>query len=224
LGGPRAKRQVLVAAGRQLRCGRSASARESPRSGHGGRLASPIGLAGGGLNLSGYADGDPINKSDPLGLCPMCEVAATATVTALASKAIDPANERRIASMDESVQASARLFVNLSAASGNPVRVTEGFRSFERQDELYAQGRTTPGDIVTNARGGQSYHNFGLAMDLAPVVGGRVNPFLAPSAQTVKIGVSLGWEWGGNWRGFKDRPHFQMTGGQTMQQLNAGRP
>jgi peptidoglycan LD-endopeptidase CwlK len=46
-----------------------------------------------------------------------------------------------------------------------PIRVTSGFRSFEEQDRLYAQGRTTAGQIVTNARGGESMHNFGVAFD-----------------------------------------------------------
>ena len=42
----------------------------------------------------------------------------------------------------------------------------QGFRTFALQDALYAQGRTTPGAIVTNAKGGQSPHNYGLAVDV----------------------------------------------------------
>lgn len=49
--------------------------------------------------------------------------------------------------------------------------VTEGFRSVARQNELYAQGRTRPGQIVTKARGGQSAHNYGLAVDVTVAKG-----------------------------------------------------
>ena len=106
--------------------------------------------------------------------------------------------ERKILQIDESVQFAARLLVNLSEASGNPVRVTQGLRTYAEQDALYAQGRTTPGPIVTNARGGQSYHNFGLAIDVAPVQGGRANPRAYPSSRTVGIGKGLGFSWGGD--------------------------
>lgn len=49
---------------------------------------------------------------------------------------------------------------------GLPIRMFEGFRSKERQDQLYAQGRTGPGIIVTYAKGGESMHQYGLAADL----------------------------------------------------------
>ncbi|MBA2872427.1 LAS superfamily LD-carboxypeptidase LdcB [Anoxybacillus calidus] len=50
------------------------------------------------------------------------------------------------------------------------VLITQGFRSIEEQNELYAQGRTKPGKIVTNAKGGYSYHNVGLAIDFCLLV------------------------------------------------------
>ena len=183
----------------------------------------PIGLAG-GLNLYGFANGDPVNFSDPFGLCPECVTAGVQFFAALGSRAIDVANERKISRLGESVQFGARLFVILSSASGNPIRITQGLRTYAEQDALYAQGRTTGGEIVTNARGGQSYHNFGLAIDVAPVQGGRVNPNAYPSDRSVTIGKALGWEWGGGWRRFKDRPHFQMTGGGSLDELRRGQP
>ncbi len=51
------------------------------------------------------------------------------------------------------------------AAAKLPFFLYMAFRTFEDQDELYAQGRTKPGQIVTNARGGDSLHNYGLAGD-----------------------------------------------------------
>jgi hypothetical protein len=49
--------------------------------------------------------------------------------------------------------------------------VTEGHRTYERQRELYAQGRTAPGAIVTQALPGESAHNFGLACDITTEYG-----------------------------------------------------
>ena len=55
-------------------------------------------------------------------------------------------------------------------AAGEHIEVTEGLRSYSRQEALYAQGRTEPGPIVTKAPGGYSWHNYGLAVDVAPFV------------------------------------------------------
>jgi peptidoglycan L-alanyl-D-glutamate endopeptidase CwlK len=50
------------------------------------------------------------------------------------------------------------------------VRIVQGLRTIEEQNVLYAQGRTKPGNIVTNAKSGSSYHNYGLAIDFAILV------------------------------------------------------
>jgi peptidoglycan L-alanyl-D-glutamate endopeptidase CwlK len=83
--------------------------------------------------------------------------------------------------------------------------LTEGFRSSERQDELYAQGRTKPGRVVTQAKGGQSPHNHGLAVDFAFVKGAKQD--WKKFGHCVRL---VGLEWGGDWNTFKDRPHVQM--------------
>ena len=53
------------------------------------------------------------------------------------------------------------------------VRITQGLRTFKEQDELYAQGRTKAGKKVTNAKAGQSIHNYGLAVDICLIIDGK---------------------------------------------------
>lgn len=102
-----------------------------------------------------------------------------------------------------------------------------GLRTFAEQDALYAQGRTTPGNKVTNAKGGQSWHNFGLAIDM--VEDGDPNKAgiqwsWANNASYLKIGTfaqQSGLEWGGFWKSFQDFPHVQMICGMTLADANA---
>ena len=97
--------------------------------------------------------------------------------------------------------------------NGMHVQVVQGLRTFAEQNALFAQGRTTPGQRVTNARGGQSNHNFGLAVDLCPFVNGQ--PQWQDDAGFHKIGAeakALKLEWGGDWRALIDMPHVQLPG------------
>jgi peptidoglycan LD-endopeptidase CwlK len=102
---------------------------------------------------------------------------------------------------------------------------TSGLRSIEEQNKLYALGRTTPnvdatpekpmGGTVTNAKGGQSYHNFGLAMDFAldkNTARAGLQPDWRPEAYIIlgEEAAKLDIEWGGLWRAFKDYPHVQV--------------
>lgn len=111
------------------------------------------------------------------------------------------------------VQKLADLFIALAATEGFNLRVTSGWRSFEEQEKLYAQGRTTPGKIVTNARAGESWHNWGCAFDVAD----RIRGYDIDWERVGKIGERCGFEWGGRWAGFIDRPHFQLTLGYTLE-------
>ena len=87
---------------------------------------------------------------------------------------------------------------------------------------INAQGRTKPGQVVTKARGGYSWHNFGLAFDIG-IFSQDGKQYYGESpdyAVCGKIGESLGLEWGGSWPNFKDEPHFQMNPkGYTLAQL-----
>ncbi len=88
---------------------------------------------------------------------------------------------------------------------------TSTYRDNEAQDALYAQGRTAPGKIVTNARGGQSAHNFRIAFDVVPVQNGKaVWNNLEVWKQIGAIGKELGLQWAGDWKKFKEFPHFQL--------------
>jgi peptidoglycan L-alanyl-D-glutamate endopeptidase CwlK len=111
--------------------------------------------------------------------------------------------------------------------------ITQGFRSMDEQAKLYAQGRTAPGHIVTNARPGTSYHNYGLAVDFALVTpDGKKAVWDVKSdfdhdgkadwMEVVAEAKKLGFEWGGDWTSFKDMPHLQITFGLSIKELMAG--
>lgn len=126
----------------------------------------------------------------------------------------DDVSERRVKEISKKIQNDVRGVFYEAKKKGINLRLTDGFRSFEKQDELYEQGRTKPGAIVTNARGGQSYHNYGLAFDVVDL------ELLWDGAdwETIgEIGKSFGFEWGGDW-GW-DKPHFQKTFGKSTSEL-----
>lgn len=110
------------------------------------------------------------------------------------------------------------LFERKLADHGIKVMLTWGYRSIDEQNRLYAKGRTAPGSIVTKARGGYSWHNFGLAADYAFVINGKVT-WNGPWDTFGRIAQQCGLEWGGSWKEFKDRPHVQMTRGKTLSQM-----
>lgn len=116
----------------------------------------------------------------------------------------------------------ASRLVALCALEGMQVFVTEGYRSLARQDELYARGRTAPGSIVTNAKGGQSFHNWRVAFDVAFLKDGKAT-YEGDWGKVGAIGESLGLEWGGRWDAILDRPHFQYAGGYTLQDFINGK-
>lgn len=95
------------------------------------------------------------------------------------------------------------------------IQVTQGLRTWAEQDALYAQGRTAPGKIVTNARGGYSMHNFGLAADLVPedVTPGQPDWDATHPAwrKMLAAGAAVGLAEGAQWRTFPDMPHFYLA-------------
>ena len=114
--------------------------------------------------------------------------------------------------------------LDLCAQRGLAILVTQGLRTCEEQDRLYAKGRTSPPVgkkfIVTNAKGGQSYHNFGLAFDIVVLDSlGKADWDTNHPGWTLaaKIGKSVGLEWGGDFTTITDFPHYQYTGGLSLQ-------
>ena len=100
--------------------------------------------------------------------------------------------------------------------------ITQGYRTFAESEKLYAQGRTLPGEIVTNARAGSSYHNYGLAIDFALVIDGKTtwNEKHPSWATVVNIFKKYGFTWGGDFAGsFKDYPHLEMRFGHNWRDL-----
>lgn len=132
-------------------------------------------------------------------------------------KEADSRSEANIATLLPRVRPFARALIEKAANQGIIIKVTSGTRSFAEQDELFAQGRTKPGEKVTNARGGFSNHNFGIAFDVT-IFKGSTDPekaktpvFESPVYKAVgALGTELGLEWGGNWKTIVDEPHFQL--------------
>jgi len=93
------------------------------------------------------------------------------------------------------------------------ILVTCTYRPMEDQAVLYAQGRTTPGRIVTNAKPGQSAHNYRLALDVVPLVHGKPD-WSGDSPlwqQLAGLGQARGLDWlGAPGSPFKEQAHFQM--------------
>ena len=116
-------------------------------------------------------------------------------------------------------------YINSSVLTGKTkLRITEGFRSFERQNQLYNQRPK-----VTNAKGGQSIHQYGLAFDMTLVIDGKElswdtkkdwdNDKKADWIEVVEEFRSKGYKWGGDWVSFKDMPHFEKTFGYNVREL-----
>ncbi|MFE4711208.1 M15 family metallopeptidase [Paenibacillus sp. NPDC056722] len=135
--------------------------------------------------------------------------------------------------LNPAVLAGTNALIERSFAKGVPIIITQGLRTLAQQNALYAQGRSKPGNIVTNARGGFSYHNYGLAIDFALLLpdgkgiswdmkrDGNGNK-IADWQEVVQEAKQLGFEWGGDWTSFKDYSHLQIAYGLSIDQLRAG--
>lgn len=145
----------------------------------------------------------------------------------------------RIALLHPKVRSEARdIYAEIcDALKGRAMcRFVFTLRTIAEQDALYAQGRTRPGKIVTNARGGMSFHNYGLAIDIVLIVDSDGNGSFdravwdtktdfdgdgrADWMEVVAIFKQHGWTWGGDWK-FVDPPHFEKTFGHSVRDLLA---
>jgi hypothetical protein len=126
---------------------------------------------------------------------------------------VKPSSERRLQQLHPALASAVRATIADLATRGIIVEVVQGLRTYAEQDELFAKGRTKPGPIVTQARGGESNHNFGLAADLCPLTGDKPD-WNAPMSVWAAIGTAAaaqGLEWGGQWKKFLDKPHVQLS-------------
>lgn len=128
---------------------------------------------------------------------------------------IDVKNAAALAKVAPTLQRRGKLFIDAAFKDGMRVQIVQGFRTFQEQDALYAQGRTKSGKKVTNARGGQSMHNYGLALDFAPVVNGQVSWDEKLYKRFGEFADAAGLEWGGRWK-FTDLPHVQDDEGMSL--------
>ncbi len=128
----------------------------------------------------------------------------------------DVRSEKNIATLHPKAQAAARQLLGNLRAQGIEAKVLSGTRTYEEQEALYRIGRN--GDTarpVTNARGGHSNHNFGIAWDIGIFRDGKyiiTTPEYVAAARHIPAGV----EWGGNWATFPDPPHYQLALGLAL--------
>ena len=116
------------------------------------------------------------------------------------------------------------LECNNKLPKGVRLRFSHVYRTNEEQDELFAKRPK-----VTNAKGGQSIHNYGLAFDIVILFDKDGNGTFETASWkvdryfmiVVDYFKSKGYEWGGDWNKFQDRPHFQKSFGHTWRTLQA---
>lgn len=120
---------------------------------------------------------------------------------------MDKYTEQRIPALHPKYRKAFTDFINeIDSTFKTSFRIVQGFRTFAEQDDIYAQGRTKPGKIVTNAKGGQSFHCFGCAIDVVPIVNGDAD-WNFDFKKVEPIAAKYGLYWGGN---FKDYDHFEI--------------
>jgi peptidoglycan L-alanyl-D-glutamate endopeptidase CwlK len=133
------------------------------------------------------------------------------------------ASSTSLSSLDPHVAMLANELLKLSRAHNLDVRITTGFRNWAESDRLYAQGRTMPGPVVSNARAGDSYHNWGLAFDIAPFENNQISNDQSKYIFIGHLGEQIGLEWGGTFKSIVDLPHYQYTFGLTTEDLQMGK-
>ena len=137
-------------------------------------------------------------------------------------------NSRKIDDLNPKVAVMCRKFIAECEKQDIDMLITSTYRDAASQNDLYAQGRTKPGRIVTNAKAGQSWHNWRCAFDVVPLrsgkpVWGTLGKDLELWTKVGEIGESVGLEWAGRWKRFREFPHFQFTGGLTLADFQAGK-
>lgn len=143
-------------------------------------------------------------------------------------------NSRSLSDLNPKVAAMASEFITRCKNENIDVIITSTYRDAEAQTALYAIGRTVKGanptakkpmgSTVTNAKAGQSFHNWRVAFDFVPIVGGKAlwsDDDLWTKCGEIAEGIGL--EWAGRWTSFKEFPHCQFTNGLTLADFQQGK-
>lgn len=165
---------------------------------------------------------EPKTLSKPINTIPLSSEKVDLSV-------LDERSAKNVATLHHKVQ---QVFKNwiaecqiLAKAFNYEYKAISGNRTWEEQAKIYAQGRTAPGKVITNARPGYSNHNYGIAVDMGVFANGKYldasNPSKAEAfhREAAKIAEKYNIEWGGSWKSFKDYPHFEYRTGKTLAQL-----
>lgn len=133
-------------------------------------------------------------------------------------------NSRKLEDLNPKVKSLCEKFISECNKEGIDVLITSTYRDAESQNALYAQGRTTAGKKVTNAKAGQSYHNWRCAFDFVPLINGKAQWNDAKLfTKCGEIAESVGLEWAGRWVKFKELAHCQFTNGLKLSDFQAGK-
>lgn len=165
------------------------------------------------LKASGYYKGKLDGKWGPQTNKADADFTAQGKLIANKYGIFDDRSESNIITLLPKAQKAARIFLNILQKNNKDVRIISGTRTYAEQDALYKKGRFgNPPPIVTNAKGGQSNHNFGIAWDIGLFEKGAYittdKKYIALSALVLPFMPNI--DWGGNWKSFKDFPHYQL--------------
>lgn len=156
------------------------------------------------------------------GLVSLALTCAYGLASAQRRRALDPRSTRTFAGLEPLMATRGRQFLRLVKRTYPrlDIRAIMGTRTYEEQDALYAIGRTLPGRPVTNARAGQSNHNFGIAFDVGVFSMGAYQPESEWYAKLGELADDAKLDWGGNWHSrLVDRPHYQWPTDLSLREL-----
>lgn len=144
----------------------------------------------------------------------------------------DKISEQKIAKLHPVIREEIKALIDKAEAvidNSLRIRVVQGLRTIEEQNALYAKGRTQPGPIVTKAKGGSSFHNYGLAIDICWLIQQPDGTYIYDKLKSwnfgpnykkvVEIFKAAGYTWGGDFKSIKDTPHFEKSFGLSWREL-----
>lgn len=180
------------------------------------------------MRSAGLYAGDLDGEWGPLTEGAMAAFKKITVATATTYGTFDARTEGNIATLVPDAQRAARQFLVAAKNFKYTVKILSGTRSYAEQTKLYNQGRTAPGNRVTNAKAGSSNHNFGIAFDVGIFDGstyftGSTNATAKPYTDlrnlTKKAVPQL--DWGGDWKSIKDTPHYELRTNKSTSQVRA---